>query len=230
MFHVKHSPKNAANLDEIGHQVRFEIAPIIAEIGLDAAIMDRLERFATTLALWGQKTNLTAQPDDPTEIAFHIRESLMPLVVDPGHGMRDVFAEGRSVIDIGSGAGFPGLVLAAATRAEFTLVEPRRKRAGFLDVAALAMRLGKVRVVNCRAADVDEAAFDALTARAVKLDDELLESAARALTAGGRLILYTGADYEFPSASEFELPRRISYALEHGGRDISRALTVAVRR
>jgi 16S rRNA (guanine(527)-N(7))-methyltransferase RsmG len=230
MFHVKHSSKNAANPEEIGHQTRVEIEPSSTQIGLDTAVLDRLERFAATLALWGMKTNLTAHPDDPAEIAFHIRESLTPLAVDHDQGLRNVFVEGRRVIDIGSGAGFPGLVLAAATNADFTMVEPRRKRAGFLDAAALAMRLNNARVANCRASDVDASAFDVATARAVKLNEELLKSAARALRAGGRLILYASPDQEFPPADDFEPPRRIAYTLEHGGRAISRELIVAMRR
>ncbi len=230
MFHVKHSSKNTANPDEIGRQARLEIAPFFAEMGLDDATLDRLEAFAATLALWGEKTNLTAHPDDPAEIAFHIRESLTPLAVDRDHGLSDLFAEGRRIIDIGSGAGFPGIVLAAATKADVTLVEPRRKRAGFLAAAALAMRLGNVRIFNSRVSDVDEAAFDIATARAVKLEDELLKSAARALRASGRLIVYASADAEFPPAAGFEPPRRIPYAVEHRGRKISRALILAVRR
>jgi 16S rRNA (guanine(527)-N(7))-methyltransferase RsmG len=230
VFHVKHSSKSPGNPDEIGHLARLEFAPTVAEIGLDAAVLDRLERFTATLALWGEKTNLTAHPDDPAEIAFHIRESLTPLVVEPKHGLQDIFAEGRQVVDIGSGAGFPGLVLAAATRAEFILVEPRRKRAGFLDATALAMRLNNVRVVNGRASEVDEAASDVATARAVKLDDELLKSAARALRADGCLIIYASADQGFPLVGEFEPPRRIAYTLRHGGRKVSRALIIATRR
>jgi 16S rRNA (guanine(527)-N(7))-methyltransferase RsmG len=229
MFHVKHSSKNAANPKAIGRLTRLEITTIIAQIDLDASILDRLESFATTLALWGEKTNLTAHPEDPTEIAFHIHESLMPLVADRDHGLRATFAERRRVLDIGSGAGFPGLVLAAATLAEFTLVEPRRKRAGFLDAAALAMNLGNVRVVNGRAAELDEAAYDVVTARAVKLDDEFLRSAARALRAGGQLIVYASADQELPPTREFEPPRRIAYTLNHAGRAVSRALIVAIR-
>jgi 16S rRNA (guanine527-N7)-methyltransferase len=230
MFHVKHSSKNPANPDKIGHQVRLEIARFIAEIGLDAAILDRLEHFAATLALWGEKTNLTAHPDDPAEIAFHIRESLMPLAAEHGRETRGYFAEGRRVVDIGSGAGFPGLVLAAATRADFILVEPRRKRAGFLDAAALAMGLKNVSVLNCRVSEVEAVTYDAATARAVKLDDNLLKSAAWALRAGGRLIVYASAEQEFPATPEFEPPGRIAYTLEHAGRAVSRARIVAARR
>ncbi len=230
MFHVKHWSKSAANPDKIGRQVRLEIAPFIAEIGLGDAVLGRLERFAATLELWGEKTNLTAHPDDPAEIAFHIRESLMPLAVAPAGGMQDIFVEGQRVIDIGSGAGFPGLVLAAATRAEFTLVEPRRKRAGFLDAAALAMHLANAHILNGRALEVDADGFDVATARAVKLDNELIEAAAHALRAGGRLIIYASEERDFPPAARFEPPRYSAYTLAHGGREVSRALIVAARR
>jgi len=229
MFHVKHSTRYAENLNEIGHKVRL-LADQVGAQKLAAEVLDRLERFATTLALWGEKTNLTAHPHDPAEIAFHICESLMPLVLDADSGLRDSFVEGRRVVDIGTGAGFPGLMLAAATRAEFTLVEPRRKRAGFLDAAALAMRLANVRVANCRASEVEEAAFDVATARAVKFDEELLQSTARALRTGGELMVYASAEQVFLPGVDFDRPRRISYRLRHGDRAVSRVLIVAPRR
>jgi 16S rRNA (guanine527-N7)-methyltransferase len=230
MFHVKHSQKNSAIPYKIRRQTRLEIEPVLAEVGLDDAVRHRLERFAATLALWGEKTNLTANPDDPAEVAFHVRESLTPLAVDSSHNLGDAFAEGQHVVDIGSGAGFPGLILAAATKAEFTLVEPRRKRAGFLAAAALAMRLDNVRVVKGHVSGVDASEFDVATARAVRLDDEMLASVARALRAGGRLIVYASADQEFPASAEFAPPRRVAYTLTHRGRVISRELIVATRR
>ena len=86
--------------------------------------------------------NLTAHPEDPEEIAFHVIDSVMPVVLASLNGpLHGTFDKGSTVLDLGSGAGFPGLVLAAASPANFTLIESRRKRASFLQVARAEMRL-----------------------------------------------------------------------------------------
>ena len=71
------------------------------------------------------------------------------------------------VLDLGSGAGFPSLILAAACAADFTLLEARRKRASFLTVAAAEMGLANVRVEPSRTDSMTlEPVFDVVTARA----------------------------------------------------------------
>src|SRR5579885_2785423 len=112
---------------------------------LTARFLQRMERFGAVLALWGARTNLTAKPEDPAEIAFHIADSLMPLKFMP-----DILGEGMRVLDFGSGAGFPGLVLASACDAQFTLAEARQKRASFLKVAAAEMGLDNTEILSAR--------------------------------------------------------------------------------
>ena len=72
----------------------------------------------------------------------------MPVVLamDESGTLSGEFAQGRRALDLGSGAGFPGLVLAAASSADFTLVESRRKRASFLQVAVGEMDLKNVTI------------------------------------------------------------------------------------
>lgn len=79
-----------------------------------------------------------------------------------------------SLIDIGSGAGLPGIVIAALTEGPVTLVEPRRLRAAFLQETVEA--LGLSRRVTVRAAKIDKIVgpFDVITARAVAPLDRLL--------------------------------------------------------
>ena len=106
--------------------------------------LERIEKMAATLALWGAHTNLTAEASEPAEIAFHVIDSLAPIAFASGadrEALEAALAEGASALDLGSGAGFPGLVLAAAFEARFTLGESRRKRASYLQVAAHEMDL-----------------------------------------------------------------------------------------
>jgi 16S rRNA G527 N7-methylase RsmG len=135
--------RDRANLE--GREVRALVTrylDISHFLPVAAQFLDRIERLAALIALWGARINLTAAPEDPREIAFHIIDSLAPLTFLEGERLlRDAFRAGSRVLDLGSGAGFPGLVLAASSSASFTLVESRRKRASFLAVAAAEMGL-----------------------------------------------------------------------------------------
>jgi len=142
------------NPKAIGRETRDLLENRYEELDSVPAVIEflaRIERFAATLALWGSRTNLTAHPEDPSEVAFHIIDSLAPLTIashPEGSILRGCFTSGRRVLDLGSGAGFPGLVLAAACEAHFTLVEARHKRASFLKTAATEMGLDNVTVLH----------------------------------------------------------------------------------
>ncbi len=186
----------------------------------------RTEKLATEIARWGAKTNLTAHPGDPEEIAFHIVDSLAPLV-QASSGLAPIgFGKEQRILDLGSGAGFPGLILAAACDAQFTLIEVRRKRASFLQVVAAAMQLCNVKVESRRAeVVVGESQFDLVTARAFgKLDDFLL-LAGKALKPSGVAILYANPGQALSSeiATEAGLTnlRRVEYHIDRAQRECS---------
>jgi 16S rRNA (guanine527-N7)-methyltransferase len=180
--------------DEIGMATRELVEKYLREWSKfvpNQEFLSRMEVFAVELARWGAKMNLTAAPEDPTELAFHILDSLMPLVLeaDEAAGLAPNFAAGKRILDLGSGAGFPGLVLAAATEAEFLLVESRRKRVSFLRTAIGAMGLSNVEVDSqYRRAFAPE--FDVVTARAFAQPEKFYEVAATALKPGGITMLY----------------------------------------
>src|SRR5271154_1836519 len=147
MAGIDHSSDRA---DEIGAATRALVETYLvgrAEFKPPGGLFRRIGIFAAELARWGARFNLTAAPDNPAELAFHILDSLMPLILavgEPAGLLGESFAPGKRILDLGSGAGFPGLVLAAATEAEFVLVESRRKRASFLTTAIGAMGLANV--------------------------------------------------------------------------------------
>ncbi|MGH7414768.1 MAG: 16S rRNA (guanine(527)-N(7))-methyltransferase RsmG, partial [Candidatus Rokuibacteriota bacterium] len=101
-----------------------------------------------------------------------------------------------SVVDIGAGAGIPGLPLRLADpQIALTLIESRRKRISFLLAACRELELGDVAVVEGRAEDLIErapelaGAFDAVVARAVGPPDVLLRTALKYLKAGGVFVV-----------------------------------------
>ena len=176
---------------------------------------ERMRVLAANIALWGSKMNLTAQPNDPAEIAFHMIDSLMPILLERegDSPLSGIFRAGRQILDLGSGGGFPGLVLAAASDAAFTLVESRRKRASFLQVAAAEMELKNVNIEAKRAEDVIlKARFDLVTTRALGHPADFFTLAAKALKPHGIAMLYANPSQR-PilrecTILEYEVPRR----------------------
>ncbi len=96
-------------------------------------------------------------------------------VLDSAQLVRFEPAAGASWVDIGSGAGLPGIVIAALVDGPVMLVEPRRLRAEFLERAVTELGLsGRVAVAACKAEKV-AGQFDVITARAVAKVDRLLD-------------------------------------------------------
>jgi 16S rRNA (guanine527-N7)-methyltransferase len=135
-----------------------------------------------------------ADPSAPTSVHdrrevenVHIADSLAGLEV-PAVG------EAARMVDLGSGAGLPGLVLAIARpEAEVVLVESVGKKCAWLERTVSALGLENVRVVYARAEDLAEAPFDVVTARALAPLSVLCEYAAPLLRQGGSLVAWKGA-------------------------------------
>jgi 16S rRNA G527 N7-methylase RsmG len=205
--------------------------------------LERIARMAALIALWGARINLTAAPGDPREIGFHIIDSLAPMSLATADvSLRDAFDAGSRILDLGSGAGFPGLVLASASSARFTLLEGRRKRASFLAVAAADMSLNNVTVwsrfmiprcsIASRASDHERARclFDVVTGRAYSSPSAFQSAAASALRAGGMAILYANPaqGLSLSTAEENGLVdfRRVHYAISRSDRKVERILAL----
>jgi 16S rRNA (guanine527-N7)-methyltransferase len=103
------------------------------------------------------------------------------------------FAPGdRGAVDLGSGAGLPGVVLATVLPAtSFVLLDARRRSAGFLELVADHLGLANVEVVLARAEDLD-VTVDVVTARAFGPVDRSWAAAHPLLRPGGRLIYFAG--------------------------------------
>jgi len=213
--------------------------PALAAV-LTEPFIRRMEIFSVALALWGAKINLTSHPQDPAETAFHIIDSLMPLALRPKHpplpdsdtlqALSDAFTAGKRILDFGSGAGFPGLVLASACDARFTLVEARRKRASFLTVVAAEMALDNVEILATRLiAATIVPSFNAVVSRASGPASEFYDIASHALLPRGLAILYSGPSQRLDLAAAKKAGlgtyRRYRYSLRRGGAVADRTLS-----
>lgn len=216
----------------VGAKVRELVASWLIETPSSqrAGFLDRVEAMAAALSLWGSRTNLTANPGDPAEIAFHVIDSWALIAFAPASGRGAIersLGTSASVLDLGAGAGFPGLVLAAAFDARFTLVESRRKRASYLEVAAHEMGLHNVTVERRRVTpDTVAAEFDLVTGRAFGGLADLYRIAARALRPSGLVLVYAsaGQSLEEGSARHAGLagPVTWEYRVAHGRRLVAR--------
>ena len=163
-------------------QLRAASAQVGAELPPEA--VDRLVRFLEVLGTWSSRVRLVGERDREAIVHRHVADSLAPLSVVPEEGL---------VIDVGSGAGFPGIVLACARPCqEFVLVESRRRRVSFLRDAVRTIPLPRVRVVEGRAETLGSSADLAhrgtvVIARALRMD-QFLALARPFLTPSGRAI------------------------------------------
>ncbi len=147
----------------------------------------KLEQFAGLVAKWSGKINLVSKHDVPHLWGRHIQDSLALMPYIP--------AGTDAAIDLGSGAGFPGMVLALATAIPFTLIESDSRKAAFLMDAARELG-APVKVLNSRieTAKVSPAAL--ITARALAPLDKLLALALPHLAPDGVCLFPKGASYE----------------------------------
>lgn len=135
----------------------------------DSAAIARLDRLAAIVAAESERQNLIARSTLDAMWSRHIVDSLQLVALGP---------EGLW-IDVGTGAGFPGLVVAAVEVGRpMILVEPRRLRADYLRHAAATLRLPNVTVVTAKVEAVRDRAR-VISARAVSRIDALFASAAQ---------------------------------------------------
>lgn len=165
-------------------------------IALDPAVVAAFERYAAELVVWNAKVNLTriVRPD---EIAIqHFLDSLVCLRgVPPEDAARSL-----SCIDVGAGAGLPGIPLKLVHPSwRLTLVESVGKKTAFLNHVIDVLELDKVQVLHARAEDVGRAPdhrerYDLAVARAVARLPVLAEYLLPLVRVGGRMLALKGRD------------------------------------
>ncbi|UYN94901.1 MAG: 16S rRNA (guanine(527)-N(7))-methyltransferase RsmG [Enhydrobacter sp.] len=161
-------------------------------IGLDVprGTIDQLEAMVETLAKWQKAINLVSRSTLDDAWSRH--------VVDSAQVASHIPSDARSLVDLGSGAGFPGLVLAAIRPdLDVTLIESDARKAAYLGEAARRMGLAKPpRIVVGRIETAPPANADVVTARALAPLGQLLGWAAPHRSARAICLFHKGKDWQ----------------------------------
>ncbi len=162
------------------------LKPYLAAEGIEIpdVITEKLERFAALLHEWNGVHNLTGAKSIEA-IYANIVDSLYPLTF---------IAMPKTLLDVGTGAGFPGLVLAMALpESEVVLAEPLKKRVAFLKYACIDVGIPNVKVEAKRVEQVVHAPFDLISSRAVTNTALLLKLTQKVSNADTRYLFYKGS-------------------------------------
>jgi 16S rRNA (guanine527-N7)-methyltransferase len=153
-------------------------------VALNGEQADLLLRLVDELQAGNAKFNLTAIRDRPGMLAKHVLDSL---TLQP-------YLRGQRVADVGTGAGFPGLVLAVLNpEKRFSLIESTGKKANYVTETAARLNLANVQVVHSRAESYRPfELFDTVVARALSSLKDFVAYAGHLLAPEGRLLAMKG--------------------------------------
>ena len=157
------------------------------KIELNEKTVERFKKYASLLKEWNEKMNLTAITDEPEIVEKHFYDCLLPT----DHDLLD----DKLICDLGTGAGFPGMVWAIAyPKCVVTLVDATGKKCMFLNEVIKELNLTNAFVVNSRGEDLNmREHFDIVTARAVAPLNILLEVCVPLIKEKGLMIAMKGA-------------------------------------
>jgi len=179
--------------------------------------LGQLSHYYRELEKWGRKINLVAMDETKNLLEKHFVDSLLLLsVLDKEKDL--------NLLDVGTGAGFPGLVLKIARpELELTMVEPREKRVSFLRHIVRTLKLEQVTIINKRLEEIPgHSGWPMITSRALSDIKAFLEMAAPFTREKGKVICMKGpraadeiklwqeepdSPFKFLAMNKFLLPR-----------------------
>ncbi|MEI6708116.1 MAG: 16S rRNA (guanine(527)-N(7))-methyltransferase RsmG [Methylococcales bacterium] len=156
--------------------------------------IEQLLAFIKLIAKWNKAYNLTAVRNNDDMARLHILDSLAILP----------YIEGKRVIDIGTGAGLPGIPLAIfLPEVEFVLLDSNAKKTRFVQQVILELKLKNVSVIHSRAEDYQpELGFDIVTTRAFSSLPDMVTVTAHLLNPNGVILAMKG---QIPEAELAEI-------------------------
>ncbi len=182
-------------------------------------VQQKLAHYIQLIARWNKAFNLTAIRDVEEMVSKHLLDSL---AVQP-------YVEGDLILDVGSGAGLPGIPFAITSPDKhFVLIDSNGKKTRFLTQAKIELKLDNVEVIHSRVEDYHPAIdghriyFDVITARAYAATDDILSSTAHLQNEATRILIMQGKLDDEISSGQYQLIE--SHALDIYGLDAERHL------
>jgi 16S rRNA (guanine527-N7)-methyltransferase len=176
---------------------------------VDIRTAEKMILFWDYFTSWNNSHNLSSLSDLDEAVFIHFADSLFPA------SEKDIFIQGKKILDLGTGGGFPGIPLSMFfEHCNFHLLDKCRKKTSFLSFASANLGLKNVFPVNSRIEDLKMSDFDIITSRAVKIDEKMFDLCRSRLKKGGWLIVfYSGIQTPFESSfldhvSEYDLGGR----------------------
>ena len=156
---------------------------ISEKVPLPENFFSNIQKYKEHLFKWNKIHNLTGAKDDATLNSF-IYDAVYPVSFLKAY---------KNLLDIGTGAGFPGMILAMALpETQVTLVEPLVKRASFLQFIKADLGLENVRVLKKKVQDMEAEHFELVTSRAVTDTQMLLKLSENFRDETSTLLFYKG--------------------------------------
>jgi 16S rRNA (guanine527-N7)-methyltransferase len=151
--------------------------------------LNKHEQFIELLLKWNKVHSLT-NIKDKNRLMEYIDDCIYPktfLEIDSF----------ESVLDIGSGAGFPAIPLAIEyPQKKFTLVEPLIKRVSFLNLVKCELNLDNISILDMRVEDIEDEIFDLITSRAVTKTEQIFNLTKKISNKNTKYLLYKGENLE----------------------------------
>ncbi len=174
--------KNTATQKMLAERIKHGLDELNISYGDEA--IEKLVAYMELLAEWNKTHNLTAVDDLEEMLSIHIFDSAS---IKP-------YMKGASLLDVGSGAGLPGMILAILSPAlEVTSVEARNKKAQFQMFAANKLRLKNFKVENVRIEEFEpKEKFPMVTSRAFSSLEDFVVGSKQTLAPNGRWLAMKG--------------------------------------
>lgn len=193
----------------------------LEEFGLSKEQINKFELYSKLLLEWNEKFNLTSITNKDEIVQKHFIDSI--------YLVKYVDLSNKSLLDVGSGAGFPGIPLAiVCPSVKITLLESNGKKVTFLKEVVKSLKLDNVSIIQARSEELNKKEqYDFVTARAVKQLNILLEISVHLLKVKGIFIAYKGdAESELKEAEKainklsLEVFADYKYDLSFGKREL----------
>jgi 16S rRNA (guanine527-N7)-methyltransferase len=188
----------------LAEQIRTGIAAM--DLELPGSAMAKFEQHLDLIAKWNRVHNLTAVREPSQMVTLHIMDSLSVLPHVSG---------AATLLDVGTGAGLPGIPLAIARPAmRVTLLDSSHKKCSFLQQAKTELGLDNVEVVCDRVENWKAGGqFDVVVSRAFSDLADFVEQAKHVVAPGGRLMAMKGV-YPFDEITRLPSSHRVAQVIE----------------